>query len=158
MKWTPPCTFGLISDTHGTLRPEAVEALRGVDGILHVGDIGNRDVLRMLGKVAPVVAVEGNVDRDPTATNLPDTEVIGVGRYLIYLIHDLDKLDLDPGVAGLSVVVSGHSHEASVQTKDGILYVNPGSAGPLRPGAIPTVAILRITDQGLQADIVQLPG
>jgi hypothetical protein len=158
MKWTPPCTFGVISDTHGVLRPEVKDAFRGVDGILHAGDIGNRDVLRMLGKVATVVAVEGNVDRDPTATNLPDTEIIGVGRFLIYLIHDLGRLDLDPAAAGIHAVISGHSHQASVETRDSILYFNPGGAGPDRADSKPTVGLLHVAKDGLRAEIVDLPG
>lgn len=157
MKWTPPCTFGVISDTHGLVRTEITDAFRGVDGILHAGDIGNRDVLRTMGKIASVIAVEGNVDRDPAAPHLAETEIIGVGPFLIYLIHDLDRLDLDPAAAGIHAVISGHSHKALIEMKGDVLYLNPGSAGPDRFDSEPSVALLHVNKDGLRAEIVKLP-
>ena len=121
---------GVISDTHGLLRPEAERVLRGVDLILHAGDVGRIEILGRLRKLAPVVAIAGNVDSH--IASLPPTEVVSVRNRLIYLIHSVADLDLNPSVAGISMVVSGHSHKPSVHEKDGVLYVNPGSIGPRR--------------------------
>lgn len=123
---------GLISDTHGLLRREAVEALRGSEFIIHAGDVGDPEILEKLRKIAPVVAVRGNVDTEPWAVALPLTTVAEVGSVLIYVLHDLDALSLSPAAAGFRVVVSGHSHKPTKFTRDGVLYVNPGSAGPRR--------------------------
>ena len=125
-------TVGLISDTHGLLRPEAVEALRGSDFIVHAGDIGSPDILAALSDLAPLTAIRGNNDTDGWARRLPDTEVLAAGGISIYVIHNLADLDLDPAAAGFRVVVSGHSHRPGWRNKGGVLYVNPGSAGPRR--------------------------
>src|SRR5690606_1840984 len=122
--------IGVISDMHGLLRPEAKAALGECDAIIHAGDIGKPDVLDELAEIAPVTAIRGNVDK--WAVDLPDTEVVEIdGRYL-YVLHDLKRLDLDPKAAGFDAVIFGHSHAPSVQTRDGVLYLNPGSAGPRR--------------------------
>ena len=123
---------GIISDTHSLLRPEAVAALRGSDLILHAGDIGSPDVLQGLRKLAPVIAVRGNVDTGDWAASLPFTAVAEIGARHIWILHKLEDLDLDPAAAGFSAVVYGHSHRPSQETKAGIIYLNPGSAGPRR--------------------------
>ena len=123
---------GLISDTHGLLRPEALAALAGCDHILHAGDIGGPEVLEGLAAVAPVTAIRGNNDRDAWGRALPDTEMVQLGGVWIYLVHDLGDLDIDPVAAGIRVVMSGHSHKPAAFEEDGVLYVNPGSAGPRR--------------------------
>lgn len=123
---------GVVSDTHGLLRPEAVHVLRGSDTIVHAGDIGSPDVLSALGELAPVLAVRGNNDHGPWADKLPLTESLELGGASIYVIHDLHELDLDPRAAGHSVVISGHSHRPLSEKRDGVLFFNPGSAGPRR--------------------------
>jgi putative phosphoesterase len=125
-------TIGLISDTHGLLRPEAVDAMRGSDAIIHAGDIGGGDVLDALARLAPVTAVRGNNDRGDWAAALPNTAVLQLGAVIFLVIHDLAELDLDPAAAGFRVVVSGHSHRPERRERDGVLYINPGSAGPRR--------------------------
>jgi len=124
--------IGVISDTHGLLRPEALAALAGVDRILHAGDIGGPEVLAALAAVAPVTAVRGNNDRGPWAAALPDTEVVEIEGQRLYMIHDVGELDLDPKVAGMAAVIAGHSHQPAQSRRDGVLYFNPGSAGPRR--------------------------
>jgi uncharacterized protein len=124
--------IGVISDTHGLMRPEALDALRGVDRIIHAGDVGSPAVLEALGRLAPVTAVRGNNDRDRWADALPLTAVVEAPGALIYVLHDLGELDLDPRAAGFRVVVAGHSHQPKQQERDGVLYFNPGSAGPRR--------------------------
>src|SRR6185503_10286787 len=123
---------GLISDTHGLLRPEAVAFLRGSDFIVHAGDIGDAKVLGELRALAPVTAVRGNNDRGAWAEGIAESEVLQVGEVFIHVLDDLAQLDLDPAAAGLQVVVSGHSHHPLIEERDGVLYVNPGSAGPRR--------------------------
>jgi putative phosphoesterase len=125
-------TVGVISDTHGLVRPEAVAALAGVERIVHAGDIGSRDVLAALERIAPVSAVRGNNDRDAWAAAIPQTEVIEIGGVSLYVLHDLHDLDLDPRAAGFAAVIAGHSHQPRQETRDGVLYLNPGSAGPRR--------------------------
>ncbi|HSE93468.1 MAG TPA: metallophosphoesterase family protein [Methylomirabilota bacterium] len=125
-------TVGVISDTHGVLRPEAVEALRGVDRIVHAGDIGALEVLERLAGVAPVTAVRGNNDGDPWARGIPETEALEVGGLWLYVLHDRATLDLDPRASGFGAVISGHSHRPGQEERDGVLYFNPGSAGPRR--------------------------
>ena len=124
--------IGVISDTHGLLRPEAVEALRGSEYIIHAGDVGDPDILAQLGTIAPVTAVRGNVDIAPWAKKVPATNVLEVGKTLIYVLHKLDDLDLKPEAAGFSAVIYGHTHVSKQETKNGVLYFNPGSAGPRR--------------------------
>lgn len=124
--------LGVISDTHGLLRPEAVDVLRGSDVIVHAGDVGSSDVLRALEALAPVIAVRGNNDHGPWAEALPLTTDFALGHASIYVLHDLNELDLDPRAAGHSVVIAGHSHRPLSETRDGVLFFNPGSAGPRR--------------------------
>jgi putative phosphoesterase len=124
--------IGLISDTHGLLRPEAVEYLRGSDFIIHAGDIGHPGVLAELAAIAPVTAVRGNNDHAPWASGLRLTEVLEVDSALIYVIHDLAGLDIDPAAGGFHAVVAGHSHRPACEVRDGVLFLNPGSAGPRR--------------------------
>ncbi len=136
--------IGLISDTHGLVRPEALEALAGVDRVLHAGDVGRREVLDALGRIAPVVAVRGNVDHGPWAAGLPPSVTLDLEGVRIHVLHILEDLDLDPVAAGVRVVVYGHSHVPSIETRAGVLYVNPGSAGPRRFHLPTTIAELTI--------------
>jgi putative phosphoesterase len=148
--------IGVISDTHGLIRPEALAALSGSRLILHAGDIGSTSVLDALRSIAPVVAVRGNCDTGAWAQDLPEVEVVEEGAYLIYLLHDLHKLDLDPADAGFRIVVSGHSHKSAHQERNGVLYLNPGSAGPRRFKLPVTVARLRFDATHLGVEIVEL--
>jgi putative phosphoesterase len=149
-------TIGVISDTHGLLRPEAVEALRGVAHILHAGDVGAVEVLDELRKIAPVTAVRGNVDHGQWARELPLIEAVEFGGVSIYVLHILDELDLKPEAAGFEVVVYGHSHKPSSETKNGVLYFNPGSAGPRRFKLPVTVGRLVIDDGKVRGEIVEI--
>jgi uncharacterized protein len=124
--------IGVISDTHGLLRAEAIEALRGSDHIIHGGDVGAPEILDQLGAIAPVTAVRGNVDKGTWAQRLPETEVFEAGGISIYVVHDLAQLDLKPKAAGFAAVISGHTHVPKQEMRDGVLYFNPGSAGPRR--------------------------
>lgn len=124
--------IGLISDTHGLVRAQAVELLAGVDAIVHAGDIGKREVLDELEAIAPTYAIRGNVDRDRWACSLPDLLRLGLGRWVVQVVHDVDALAADGAAAGVSVVVSGHSHRPSMRERGGVWWVNPGSAGPRR--------------------------
>lgn len=128
----PRYVVGVISDTHGLLRPEALAALHGVDRIIHAGDIGSPEVLEQLARIAPVTAVRGNNDTGTWAETLPDTAVLRLGRTVLYVVHDLQQLSVDPAAAGCTVVVSGHSHKPAALEREGVLYFNPGSAGPRR--------------------------
>jgi putative phosphoesterase len=147
---------GIISDTHGLLRPEAMNALRDSDYIVHAGDIGHASVLTGLSVVAPVIAVRGNNDTASWASPVPEFDVLPVGDILIYVLHDLAELDLDPVAAGFRVVVSGHSHRPSIEERDGVLYINPGSAGPRRFKLPIAVAELRVAGASVQARIIEL--
>ena len=147
---------GLISDTHGQLRPEAVAFLRGSDFIVHAGDIGDATVLSELTAVAPVTAVRGNNDKGPWAKAIAESQVLHVGDVSVYVIHDVAELDLDPVAAGFQVVVSGHSHKPAVQTRNGVLYVNPGSAGPRRFRLPIAVAELEIAGRSVKAKVIEL--
>jgi putative phosphoesterase len=147
---------GVISDTHGLMRPEALAALAGSDLIVHAGDIGAPDVLDALRRIAPVFAVRGNNDRDAWAAALPTTDVVEAGRSLLYVLHDIHDLDLDPGKAGFSAVIAGHSHQPRVETRSGVLFLNPGSAGPRRFTLPIAVARLDIAGDTLTARIVEL--
>ena len=149
-------TIGLISDTHGLMRPEALEALEGVELILHAGDVGSPDVLDALERVGPVWAVRGNTDRDAWADRLPATQIVEAAGSSLYVLHDLAQLDLDPGAAGFAVVVYGHSHQSSATTRGGVLYVNPGSAGPRRFRLPVTIALLQLDGAEAEARIVEL--
>ena len=147
---------GLISDTHGLLRPQAIEALRGSDLILHAGDVGKPDILDTLKKLAPVVAIRGNIDTAEWASGLPETAVAEAAGAIIYMIHDLHALDLDPAAAGFQIVVSGHSHKPGSVERDGVLYINPGSAGPRRFRLPVTVAKLELARKPWQVEFIEL--
>ena len=149
-------TVGVISDTHGLLRPEAVAALTGVERIVHAGDIGSPDVLTQLERLAPVVAVRGNNDRDAWAADIPETEVVEVGGVSLYVLHDLHELDLDPRAAGFAAVITGHSHQPRLDERDGVIYLNPGSAGPRRFKLPISLARLTVTDSRVQARLLTL--
>ena len=149
-------TLGVISDTHGLVRPEALAALAGVERIVHAGDIGSRAVLEALARVAPVTAVRGNNDRDDWAKKIPETEVVEVGGVSLYLLHDLHELDLEPRAAGFAAVISGHSHQPRVDERDGVLYLNPGSAGPRRFKLPISLARLTIEHARVSAKLVTL--
>src|SRR6266404_5633095 len=151
-----PVTLGVISDTHGLLRLEALEALRGSDLILHAGDVGAPDILEALVQIAPVTAIRGNVDTDAWARALPETEVIEAGGVSIYILHDLGQLDLKPEAAGFRVVIYGHSHQPKVEEKHGVLYCNPGSAGPRRFHLPVSVGRLMIAAGKVRAELVEL--
>jgi uncharacterized protein len=148
--------LGVISDTHGLLRPEAVAALRGSTRILHAGDVGSAEVLEGLRAIAPVTVVRGNVDRDAWARGIPQSEVVEIEGVSIYMLHILDELDLKPGAAGFGAVVYGHTHKASSEVKDGVLYFNPGSAGPRRFKLTATVGRLIVDGKKIRGEIIGL--
>ena len=152
----PEHRIGVISDTHDLLRPEAVSALAGVELIIHAGDIGNPQILAELAQIAPVHAVRGNTDRGAWATDLPLNRVVEVGGVLIYVLHELYTLDLDPAVAGFSAVIFGHSHYPHLEHKNGVLYLNPGSAGPWRFKLPVSLAILEIHNRSLNSNLIKL--
>jgi uncharacterized protein len=149
-------TLGVISDTHGLLRSEALRALRGSDRILHAGDVGAPEILDALAQIAPVTAVRGNVDTEPWALSLPETEVVDVAGVSIYMLHDLGQLDLKPQAAGFRVVVYGHSHQPKIEEKNGVLYFNPGSAGPRRFKLPVSVGKLIIRAGKVRAELLEL--
>jgi uncharacterized protein len=149
-------TIGVISDTHGLLRPEALAALQGSDYIIHAGDVGDPDILAQLAKIAPVTAVRGNVDRGKWARELPETNVLQVGPVAIYVLHDVSRLDLEPHSAQFAAVIFGHSHCPSQEARNGVLFFNPGAAGPRRFNLPITVGRLGIAGTSLSADIVSL--
>lgn len=147
---------GLISDTHGLLREEAVRALRGADLILHAGDVGAPEILEALGTLAPVMVVRGNIDTAEWAQTLPTTAVAEVGPGMIYILHNLHDLDLNPAAGGFRAVVSGHSHQPGKSERDGILYINPGSAGPRRFQLPVTVARLDVGRHRWDVEFIEL--
>ena len=148
--------IGVISDTHGLLRPEALAALAGVDHILHAGDIGDPDILATLGEIAPVTAIRGNVDTFGDCARLPATEVVELGGQVVYLVHSIQWLEINPEAAGIAMVVSGHSHQPSIETRNGVIYLNPGSAGPRRFKLPVTVALVSVTDTEIKPQIISL--
>jgi hypothetical protein len=148
--------IGVISDTHGVLPSSAVKALKGTDLIIHAGDIGKPDILEALRTIAPVVAVRGNMDYGEWAYELPETEVVEVGEVLLYVLHDLYGLDIEPSVAGFSAVISGHSHRRSVEDIDGVLFLNPGSAGQSGFRRPASVVLLHVRGSSLSARFVEL--
>jgi putative phosphoesterase len=148
--------IGVISDTHGLVRPQALRALRGADLIVHAGDVGTPEVLDALRAIAPVVAVRGNNDRGRWANALAETEVVKQSGRALYVLHDVNELDVDPRAAGYDAVIAGHSHQPRVERRDGVLYLNPGSAGPRRFRLPVSVARIRIDARRLQAEIVTL--
>lgn len=148
--------IGLISDTHGLLREEAVAALAGCDLIVHAGDVGNPDILDRLRAIAPVVAIRGNIDTGAWAAALPETAAAEHAGVLLYVLHDVHALDLNPAAGGFDVVVSGHSHQPSQSTRNGVLYVNPGSAGPRRFKLPITIARLDPMVRPLQVEFISV--
>jgi uncharacterized protein len=147
--------IGVISDTHGLMRLEALAALRGVEHILHAGDVGDVAILDALREIAPVTAIRGNVDVSGACAELPATDVVELGGSLFYLVHSVHDLDIKPKAAGVAMVVSGHSHKASVTVKDGVIYFNPGSAGPRRFTLPVTVGFVTVED-GVEASVKEL--
>jgi putative phosphoesterase len=147
---------GVVSDTHGRMHPGTLAALSGAERILHAGDVGGPAILSVLSAVAPVTAVRGNVDRDGLARALSESEVVEVEGLSIYMLHDLAELDLDPVAAGFAVVISGHTHQARLERKRGVLYLNPGSCGPRRFRLPITIARLRVEGGRAEAEIVTL--
>jgi len=150
------CIIGAISDTHGLLRPKAVRALEGSDIIVHAGDIGNPEVLRELKMIAPLFAVRGNTDNGPWIKDIPSTDTAEFCGFLFHILHDLARLDLDPQAAGIHLIISGHSHIPAITKKNGVLYLNPGSAGPRRFSLPVTLARITIQGKELSPEIVSL--
>jgi putative phosphoesterase len=148
--------IGVISDTHGLLRPEALAALAPARHILHAGDIGNIEILDALRQLAPVTAIRGNIDTSGPCARFPATELVEVAGGHFYLVHSISDLDINPAAAGVSAVISGHSHRPSQETRNGVLYLNPGSAGPRRFELPVTVALITATDEELTAQIVPI--
>ena len=148
--------IGVISDTHGLLRPEAVAALRGVEHILHAGDVGDAAILKELEKIAPVTAIRGNVDTEGQCGLLPPTDFVELAEKIFYLVHSEQWLDIKPEAAGVAVVVSGHSHRPSVEIRNGVMYLNPGSAGPRRFKLPVTLAMVEVKGGEVTTEIVPL--
>ena len=149
--------LGVLSDTHGLLRPEILPILQGVDHILHAGDVGDPGILDTLKAIAPVTAIRGNIDRSGPCAALPATEAIELGGRLFYLVHALADLDLDPKAAQVSAVIFGHSHKPSVIWKDGVLFLNPGSVGPRRFSLPISLALVHMEDLGPRPELITLP-
>lgn len=147
--------IGVISDTHGLMRPEALAALGGVEHILHAGDVGDIAVLDAMRKIAPVTAIRGNVDTSGPCAKLPATDVVELGGRLFYLVHSVHDLDIDPAAAGVAMVVSGHSHKSTVSVKGDVVFFNPGSAGPRRFSLPVTVGFVSVED-GVEASVMEL--
>ena len=147
---------GLISDTHGLLRAEALTTLTGADYIIHAGDIGDANILDQLSAIAPVTAVRGNNDKGAWASRIPETEVLQVGVAMIYVIHDVSALDLDPAAAGFHAVIAGHSHHPSIELREGVLFINPGSAGPRRFKLPVSVGWLTVSGTSIKPRLVEL--
>jgi len=152
----PRVTVGVISDTHGLLRPEAVAALQGSDFIVHAGDVGEAVVLERLREIAPTIAVRGNVDTAAWARALPETEVVEAGALHLYVLHDVSSLDLDPKAAGFAAVISGHTHRPGAEVRSGVLFLNPGSAGPRRFKLPVALARLHVAGTQLSHELVEL--
>ena len=148
--------IGVISDTHGYLPSQALKSLKDVDLIIHAGDIDTPDILKMLKNIAPVKAVRGNMDRGKWADKLPQEEYITIGQVVIFALHDLYLLDLDPAAAGIDAVIYGHSHRPQKESKDGVVYLNPGSASQPRHNYPPTVAIITISDRLLNIEFIEI--
>ena len=147
---------GIISDTHGLLRPEAIAALRGSELIVHAGDVGRFEVLEQLRDLAPTHAVRGNIDIQPWARKLPDTAVVRAGRQRLFVLQNISQLDIDPLSAGYGAVVSGHSHRPSAESRDGVLFLNPGSAGPRRFALPVTLARIQLAGKTMRSTIIDL--
>jgi putative phosphoesterase len=147
---------GVISDTHGLMRPQAVAALRGCDLIIHAGDVGNPGVITQLAGIAPIHVVRGNVDKADWAAELPQTELVEVGEQLFFVLHEISQLDLDPADAGFTAVVFGHSHQPLIETRQGVLFLNPGSAGPRRFNLPVSIARIGMSGARMRPEIVEL--
>ena len=148
--------IGIISDTHGLIRPEVLQEFKGVDMIMHAGDIGSSDVLESLESIAKVYSVRGNTDNGMFASYLPKTEVVKIGDLYLYLIHDIDELDLNPAAAGFNAVIFGHSHTPKIKEQNGILFFNPGSAGPKRFKLPTSAGILHVTEKSINGELINL--
>lgn len=148
--------IGVISDTHGLLRPEAIDALRGSDHIIHAGDVGDPEILNSLGTLAPLTAIRGNIDKERWAKKLPETEVVELAGFSIYVLHDVAKLDLKPDASGFGAVIYGHSHVPKQEIKNGVLYFNPGSAGPRRFKLPISIGKLTIVGQQMRGEIIKI--
>jgi uncharacterized protein len=151
-----PILIGVISDTHGLLRPEALAALKGSRHIIHAGDIGAPEILTPFAAIAPVTAIRGNIDKNAWALKLPETEVIEICGVAIYILHNLAQLDLNPEAVGFKVVIYGHSHIPKQETRNGVLYFNPGSAGPRRFKLPVTIGRLILEDKNVRAEIIPI--
>ena len=149
---------GVISDTHGLLRPEAIAKLAGVDHLVHAGDIGSPEILDQLREIAPVTAVRGNNDRGAWAKAIPEAQLLDIDGRRLYVLHDISTLDLDPAAAGIAVVITGHSHKPAAAERNGVLFLNPGSAGPRRFKLPISVATLRVCAKSVRAEIHWLGG
>jgi putative phosphoesterase len=152
----PGVRIGVISDTHGLLRPEAIEALRGVAHILHAGDVGDPVILESLRELAPVTAISGNIDAHGPCSHLPATEVVTLHGHTFYMLHDRNGLDLDPAAAGFAAVISGHSHRPLIEWRQGVLYLNPGSAGPRRFSLPISLGLVTIRANALEPRLLTL--
>ena len=148
--------IGIISDTHGLLRPEAIKQLAGADHIIHAGDIGAPEVIEGLRRIAPTTAIRGNIDVGEWAKDYPDSELVVLGGRSLYVLHNLKEIKLDPTACGIDVVVSGHSHRPKIETRNGVLYVNPGSAGPRRFKLPIAVAIIALSDGLIVPQILEI--
>jgi uncharacterized protein len=149
-------SIGVISDTHGLIRPEVYEALKKSEMIIHAGDIGNPQVLDKLRNIAPVVAVRGNTDRGDWMKDLPHSRIIEADKRLIYVIHNLHEIDLDPVASGISAVIYGHSHQPLIRIEKGVLFLNPGSSGPRRFHLPISIALIHSTDLAFEPELVEL--
>lgn len=156
MKRAKPINIGVISDTHGLLRPEALAALAGSDAIIHAGDVGDPEILTDLERIAPVTAVRGNIDIAPWAKALPQTNVLGIGGFSIYVLHNVNELDLDPAAAGFGAVIFGHSHRPVIEQRKGVIFFNPGSAGPRRFSLPISIGKLVVLDGKLEPELIEL--
>jgi putative phosphoesterase len=148
--------IGVISDTHGLIREEALDVLKGSDLIIHAGDVGNAEVIEELKKLAPVYCVRGNCDKGELRDMLPENQVVEIGEVFIYVVHNVDDLNLDPEAAGISIVITGHSHKPCISAKGKVLYLNPGSAGPRRFNLPIAIARLTIEDENIEGNIIEL--
>lgn len=148
--------IGIISDTHDLLRPEAFKVLAGSEIIIHAGDIGSPEIIDRLKSLAPVYAVRGNMDKSPWRDTLPATDIIEISGKLLYVLHNITEMDLNPVAAGLAAVISGHSHRPHIENKNGVLFINPGSAGPRHFSLPVTVASLHIVGDSITCDVIEL--
>ena len=148
--------IGVVSDTHGLLRPEVLPALAGVECILHLGDVGKSEILKSLAAVAPVHAIRGNIDNSGPCSRLPETDVLFFEGHYLYLLHDVGKLRLDPVAARFAAVLFGHSHRPSIEHRKGVLYFNPGSCGPRRFDLPVTIGMLTVTTSGIEPTLIDL--